>query len=227
MPPENEQDYGGYSSLEELLKGYRSSGEEAKRLKTRAEQLELQNQRYETAFREREGSTATQRLTDFGVPTDAVESLIDQRIARALEPLARGASARNTLLSQYPDYQKYEADVARYIEQNESLSRTYKNMFTTDPVGAMEYAFLKYGETQRKTVQNGSGGERNPQAQARSEARIPSERNGDSRNGAGSGSAGDELVRQSWEHYQKSGDPRFFAKARLRQVLSEGFIEGH
>jgi hypothetical protein len=140
-------------------------------------------------------------------------------VQAAFEPLARGAQARNSILSKYKDYGKYEADVAQFIESDPDLSQRYQKTFAADPLAAMEYAFLAYGEAKRQeTPSNGNS----PQRQARMEAQIPSARQGDARTLPQTDQA--DLTSRTWEHYQKTGDPRAYAKARLRQVIGEDFL---
>lgn len=221
---EQEQpDLAGYQSVNDLAKGYRASSDEAKRLKARAELLEQQNRELLSARPNvpQRGNPAD-TLTEYGIPLEPLEAIINDRVARgvaaAFEPIARGASARNSILSEYPDYQKFEADVARYVESDPDVSQKYQKMFGVDPEGAMEFAFLKFGEHKRRETPAA----KSPQREARSEAQIPSDRRGDARKDPGS--AQEEVLARSWEHFQKTGDPRAFAKARIRQVVSDEFL---
>lgn len=221
MPEDNAQDLAGYGSVEDLVKGYRNSSDEAKRQKSRADQLEqraalLEQQTRQSVPQRNDPST---RLADYGVPVDSLDEYIGSKIAAAFEPITRGALARNTLAASYPDYLKFEADVAKFVQEDPQLSQSYQKMFGADPVGAMELAFLKYGESQRQKA--GSNG-KTPQQAARSEAQIPSNRQGDARTQPAS--TQDENLNRGWDHFQKTGDPRAFAKARLRQVVSDEFL---
>ena len=229
MPPENEgtpnPDLAGYPSVDELLKAYRASSDEGKRQRQRADQAEARSRELEQyAVTQRQaipqrGDPAS-RLAEYGIPVDALDEYVNTRVAQAFEPVARGAMARNAMLTSYPDYQKYEADVAQFVSNDPGLSQTYQKMFSVDPVAAMEFAFLKFGQVERgKVLANGAS----PQAAARAEAQIPSSRAGDARTQPAAQE--DERLTRSWEHYQKTGDPRAYAKARLRQVISEDFLK--
>jgi hypothetical protein len=218
-------EYAGYDSIEDLVKAYRSSSDEGKRQRQRADTAEAAAR----GLLEQQGQRSPQqrpdpasRLAEYGVPVDALDEYFNARFDRAFEPVAKGAMARNAMLSTHPDYQKYEAEVAQFINEDPNLSQSYQKLFGADPVAAMEFAFLKFGETKRRAAPGNGNGQPTPQQQARAEAQIPSSRVGDAqRQPAG---VQDERLRASWEHYQKSGDPRAFAKERLRQVISDDFL---
>ena len=233
MPPDNEgaqaSDLAGYSSADDLVKAYRSSSDEGKRQRQRADQAEARSRELEQLVAASQRQSVPQRgdpasrLADYGVPVDALDEYVNSRLAAAFEPIARGATARNAMLSSHPDYQKYEAEVAQFVNGDPNLSQSYQRMFSTDPVGAMEWAFFKFGDSKRAGTQ-GNGASSTQQAAARAEAQIPSSRSGDARTQPAA--QADELLQRSWDHYQKTGDPRAFAKARLRQVISEDFLKG-
>ncbi|HLC20933.1 MAG TPA: hypothetical protein VJM10_02340 [Candidatus Methylomirabilis sp.] len=184
----NQPDLAGYPNTDELVKGYRSSGEEAKKQKERADraeaavqallaQQEAANPRQDVPKRDPYG-----RLAEYGVPADAVREAIRmearEELKEALEPIMRGFQARQTLLGKYKDYAKFESDVATYIQSDPETSQTYNRLFQADPVGAFEYAFLKFGQEARsKRGQKGSG----QSTEEATEAQIPTARSGDAR----------------------------------------------
>ena len=95
-------------------------------------------------------------------------------------------------------------------------------MFSAEPVGAFEWAFLKFGESRRRgTKERGE-----PDAQDMANASIPSQRNGDDRR-IPQGEQAD--VQAAWENYQKTGTTkaaREYAKARLKTVIPDSFLYG-
>lgn len=225
MPPEEGQDLAGYPDTDALVQGYRASSQEAQRQKQRADQLEQRISQIEQQFTRQAVPTRANpadRLSEFGIPVDAIDEMISERTARAVQeafgPIVKGASARNRILSEYEDYAKYEADVAKFIAEDPQREKDYQEAFQQNPLMAMENAFLKFGEAKRRQAPNGT----NPQRQARSEAQIPSSRQGDARTLPNTDNA--DLTSRTWEHYQKTGDPRAYAKARLRQVISDDFL---
>jgi hypothetical protein len=211
-------DLAGYPSTEELVKAYRASGEEAKRQKVRADQFEQQI-RQPVPQRDNQGrfvreQTPEERLFEMGVPTDALGQYVGQAIERAFAPLAQGFQARNNLLSQYQDYNKYENDVAQFVNSDPELSQRYQRLFASDPTGAMEYAYLKFGQTRKGEPAPTNG-------TIRKEAAIPAGRQSD---GQANPSTTDDLTAKGWELYQKTGDPRAYAKARLKGIISDDFL---
>ena len=226
MPPEDDgQDLAGYNDIPSLVQGYRASSEEGKRQKQRADQLEQRIQQIESQFTRQQVPTRANpadRLSEFGIPVDAIDELISERVARGVQeafgPIVKGASARNRIMTEYKDYTKYEADVAAYIAEDPQREKEYHEAFQQNPLMAMENAFLKFGEAKRASTPNGA----EPQRKARAEAQIPSARQGDARTLPNSDPA--DLASRTWEHYQKTGDPRAYAKARLGQIIKDDFL---
>jgi len=224
-PPLN-PDLAGYPSVEALVAGYRASGNEAKKLRERTAALEQQLQNvYQPAENPRQAvpqrpQTAYERLTEYGVPADAIREVVSAELQSALQPLAQGMQARNTLLSQYPDYTKFESDVATFIQSDPQLNQTYQRMFNADPVGAFEYAFLKFGESRRR-----SNPQTNGEVGADSiHASIPTVRNGDARR---QGARTDAAVETAYKRYLETGSTeaaREYAKARLHTVITDEFL---
>lgn len=218
-------DLMGYPTVEALVNAKRASDAEAKKIRDERDALQQQlqnvyrpeaNPRQDVKHRER----PEERLADMGVPVDALEEYFTTRLQRAFEPVLAAANARSAVVGQYPDYVKFESDVNQFLQTDKDLNERVGKMAQGDPVGALEYAFLKFGESRRgaaRTVQNGS--ENNAV-----DAGIPSSRNGESRRLPDS-VTGD--VQRAWQNYQKTGSAesaREYAKARLKQVIPEDFL---
>lgn len=158
-------------------------------------------------------------MTEFGVPVDALRAIIDQRLGDALQPLADGMQARQSIVGRHPDYVQFEHDVAAFIATDPDLAGRYPKLFKADPVAAMEYAFLKFGDSRRGAAtqnQNGS-------VQGRTDAGIPTSRAGDSR---AVGGQGDSRVQEAFDRFQKTGstrDARAYAESRLGPLLEQQF----
>lgn len=223
------RDLAGYPDEQQLVKAYRNSSTEAQRQKARADALEQAlnaiNQR--PAVNPRGHTQPEDQLAELGIPVDAIDAMVTRRaseiVARSFEPIAKGMTARNSVMAQYPDYQKYENDVAKFIQQDESLNEKYNRMFATDPEAAMDYAFLKFGENQRR---------QNPKPPAdtgggkRTDAQIPSGRSAEGRTRPQDGGADD--VAQAYKRWAETGSTRdrdAFVKARLKGAFSEGFFD--
>lgn len=224
--PQLNPDLAGYPSVDALVQGYRSSGEEAKRLREKADKLEgLVTQMWEQqAANQRSvpnrAGRPEDRLTEFGVPVDALDEFVAGRVAKAFEPMARGMQARQTIVGSHPDYVQFEQDVANFIGNDPDLSQRYPRMFEADPAAAMEYAFLKFSDSRRRSVTNPTGA-----VGGSVDAAIPTSRNGEGRRAP----EADQHIRDSFERWQKSGsaqDAQAYAKARLRGVISDDFLNG-
>lgn len=222
-PPQ--PDLAGYPSQEALVAGYRASGEEAKKWRERAQTLEQQyqaaidvaNRRPDIPQRHR----PEDRLTELGIPTDALDEMISQRLNNAFQPIVKqlnGAQeARVKMLASYgPDYSKYESDVAQFIASDPDMSARYQRMFETDQAGAMDYAYLKYGESRRRAQPAQTTG--SPEQVV--EASIPTSRKG----GSPKGHNQEETLSQAWDQFKKTGNPETYAKARLRTVIKDDFL---
>lgn len=223
------QDFGGYGSLQELVKAKNASGEEAKRWKTAAEQAlnELRGlaQNARTEVQSRQTGPFDRLEQEYGVPgsllRDAVQAEARTLLRQELMPLQQGLNARGQLIAQYQDYNKYEADVAQYINSDPSLQQQYDMMFQANPVGAMEYAYLKYGDARRRQVGQDPQPKEPERQAAAAQAQIPTQRGADSRNPQ----AGEqEDLSRAWEHYQKTKNPAAYVKARLRRVIPDSFL---
>ena len=216
-------DFAGYPNSDELARGYRNSSTEAKRLAAENQRLQEQlqgfaaNQRPDIPNRSR----PEDRLAEFGIPADALNEFVNERVGQALQPLVNGFQARGRVLNEYPDYQKYEAEVAEYVNSDPEFSQRYTRMFNADPVGAMQLAFLKFGESKRKTAI----APKEQNAQEMADASLPGGRSGETRRPENYSNAGD--IAEAWKNYQKSGsraDAETYARARLKNVISEEFL---
>jgi len=220
--PQQPPDFGGYPNQDELLKGYRASSAEAKRLAAENAKLSAEKEAIWNAVNQRPDIQHRQRpedrLAEYGIPTDAIDEFVNERVARALAPLSQGFEARSRVLNEYPDYNKFEADVAQFIQSDPDMSTRYAKMFSVDPVGAMELAFLKFGEAKRKTA-----GPPQPQSSP-TDASLPTQRAGDARRVDETNS---QSIEDAWEAYKKTGskaDAERFAHARLKNVIKEDFL---
>jgi hypothetical protein len=219
-------DLAGYPDTNSLVQGYRNSSEEGKRQRERADkaeallaqvmaqQLNGANPRQSVPNR----ATAADRLIEFGIPVDAMREVVGEQIAEAFRPIASGIRARQQIVGAHPDYVQYETDVASFLESDPELKADYDRMFEASPVRAMEYAFLKFGDSRRSTV-----GQAQANPQGRADAGIPTSRAGEGRRVP----PADAQVQEAFERYQKSGssrDAQAYARARLHGVISDQFL---
>jgi hypothetical protein len=221
---QSQADYAGYQDLNGLVGGYKASSQEAQRQKQRGDlleqqlqqQLSAQNQRQDVPSRKR----PEERLEEMGIPVDAIDEMVNDRLTKAFQPISQGFQARNQLLSSYgDDYAKFESQVSSYVAQDPVFNQTYQRMFNVDPAGAMELAYLKFGDTKRKEVLGSGNSGVNLDTQA--QASIPGSRTGESRD---PGVQDQATLERAREHFQKTGNPTPYAKARLRQIIPDEFL---
>jgi hypothetical protein len=221
-------DYGPYSNPQELLNGYRASSSEAQRLKAELDALRSQaaNPRMEIPQR---SASPLEELETLGIPTRALDAVIQDRLTQAFAPLAQQIQgqqrARQHMLSTYgQEYVKFQPEVAQFVGSDPVMNETYTRMSAADPVAAEEWAYLRFGEVKRR---------QNPEPQPRDKAKatehsIPTSRQGDARNGP---SQEQEMVEAAREQAFKTGSKRDierFGSMRLRQAISKRFYDsGH
>jgi hypothetical protein len=221
----------GYPNVEALVAAKRASDVEAKRLYDENTKLNgivaqvvtqgFPNGRQDVPDRRNGSASPEDRLTQFGVPVDALDEYVGGRITaginKILAPLTNGVQARGRMVTEHPDYVQFENDVANFIANDPKLSETYPKMFEADPAGAMEYAFLKFGDSRRRagppSAVNGGG----PPV---TDAQIPSSRAGEGRRVPDQS----EELQKLYEQFQRTGstrDAERFALARLHTVIKD------
>ena len=220
-------DLAGYPTTDALVAGYRNSSDEGKRQRERADKLEnllvevVQRGASNTrpAIPDRRSESPEDRLTQFGVPVDALQEFVAGQVQRAFAPITNGMQARTTVVGAHPDYVQFETDVAQFIASDPELAQRYPRMFEADPAGAMEYAFLKFGDSRRR--EGGAAG--NGVAPNSSDAAIPSSRAGEGRRAPDPNHAAQE----AYERFQRSGsskDAAAFAKIRISGIIKDDFL---
>lgn len=217
-------DLMGYPNTEALVAAKRAGDAEAKRLFDENQKLNGIVAQFLTSgdpngrqnVPDRRGRTPEEELTAMGVPVEALDNYFDKRFNKALAPLTNGVQARGKVVADHPDYIQFENDVANFINTDPDLSQRYPRMFEADPAGAMEYAFLKFGESRRRTIPAPpNGGAGNPV-----DAQIPTSRAGDARRAPD----GSEELQKLYEEFQRTGSSRSaaaYAQARLHTVITD------
>lgn len=219
-------DLAGYPDTNSLVQGYRNSSEEGKRQRERADKAEallaqvltqqnVANPRQTVPNR----ATAADRLIEFGIPVDAMREVVGEQIAEAFRPISNGIRARQQIVGAHPDYVQFETEVASFLEGDPELKADYDRMFEASPVRAMEYAFLKFGDSRRRTL----GDQPQGSPQGRADAGIPTSRAGEGRRAP----QPDSQIQEAFERFQKTGssrDAQAYARARLHGVISDQFL---
>lgn len=226
------EDYAGRRDLDDLRQAYRASGQEAQRLAQENQLLRQQQAanppRPEVPQREVDPYS---ELEAMGVPRTSLQSAIQREAAQFFAPVVRQlegqAQARNHMLANYgKDYVTFEQDVAQHIQSDPQMQQRYQALFSTDPVAAVEYAYLKFGETQRRAAPQPEQQDRAERRSQQAQAAIPSGRNGEARQAP----SNRDNVQRAFEAYQKNPNrttAEAFAKARFKEAIPDSFLYGN
>lgn len=206
-------DLMGYKSVEDLVAAKRASDQELKRIAEKVNGLEQAFNSYQRPQMPSRFNSPDEELGAYGVPVQALDTYVKQRLEQAFAPIAQGMQARQNIVARNPDYAKYESEIARFVTEDPNLQSRYQKMFQADPEAAMDYAAMKFSESRRETATPAK-------RESSREASIPSSRSGDARSTT---STPDDDVQRAKDHYQKTGDPRYYAQARLRQTIDPEF----
>lgn len=224
--PQLNPDLAGYPSVDGLVKGYRESSQEAQKQRLRAEAAELALQ----ALAQNGAANPRQsvpdrsqgpegRLSDLGIPVDELRQVVRQEAAQMFEPITRGIAARQTVLGRHKDYQSFEADVANWVQSDPERNLAYQQVFATNPVVAMEWAFQGFADDRRRAGL--------PEDTTRDEiahAQIPGARNGETRRMPQNG---EDRLQRLFENYQNNPNKltaEAYARERLHRVITDDHL---
>lgn len=216
VQPEPTRKFAGkYNTLDEFERGYWNSAQEAVRLaselKTTREILASQ-QRVNPAERVEAREAFLEELRDAAIPVDALDKLIETRVQRgvalALEPIVRGATARNEMMEQFPEFANVERQLNHFLSANPEVNDEYQRMMTAGfEKTALKYALLNYNASNAsKPIADASGQE---QAVARATASLSGAQ-------AGSREVMDVQVKRlndAQAEFELSQDPKRYAAA--------------
>ena len=207
------------AAYDKLQRDYAASSNEARRLKQERDLYLSQVQN----MNQPKQADPYDELQTWGVPTNALAEVVGREVEKRLAPIGRGLQARSQVLSQYPDYQKFEADVSNFVNADAARQQRYAAVFNADPEMAMDWAFLKYGEEQRRSQPaptNNSGNKRE-----QSDAQIPSGRSGESRNGGDAEGDAPQRLYKQWRETGSEKAKEAYMRARIGQAIRQQFYE--
>jgi len=199
-----------YRDPAELERGYLELQTVSNQTYQRTQELEArlaELERVNPLERQQSRRDPMEALNEVGVPADAIMELVSRGVQNVLQPMMRAQDARQTVSNEYPEFAKFENDVAQYLNSTPPLKQRYERMFQADPAGAMEWAFQTY---QRKFGTPDPGINQD----SRREAALPNSYSADTRN-AGSDIAKNEELAKRWEWAQKTGNWDQYLTARL------------
>lgn len=142
---------GKYNSVEELEKGYWSSAQEAQRIVEENKMLKqvlTGQQRVNPAERVAEREAYVEELREAAIPVEALEKLIEARSRRVtrseLEPIARGAHARQSMLKT-PGFAEAESAFDQFLSANPDVNEEYQSLMDKGLEGlALKHVFQSY-----------------------------------------------------------------------------------
>jgi hypothetical protein len=219
--PQPQPDLAGYPDQASLVAGYKASSQEGKRQRERADKAEaLLREMLANGDAPRQDvpdrrAAPEERLTEFGVPADAVRELVDARVNAVFEPLTRGVQARQRMVERHPHYEKFENEIMQFLRNDPARWRQYSGLYASDPEAA-----LQWGVDTFATHEVNAFSVRQLLGDSPTHASIPTSRSGDGRRAPSQ----DGAVQEAFERFQKTGsqqDAQAYAKARLKGVISE------
>lgn len=216
--PEPKRLAGKYESVEQLEKGYQElltqSNQNYQRLQMMENELELIRQnRMNPAERAASRPDPREALSEVGVPSDAIETLVQEQIQRAFEPFIAAQNARSYAVQAFPDFDKFEQQVAEFIRTNPDRQARYTKLWAADPQGALEWAIQSY---QRSKPQESPG--------ERRDAGLPGSSTPGNRNVVQETVSED--LKKKFEFAQNTGDWTHYIKARLDGSTSDEHYKG-
>lgn len=219
----------GYATPEALVQAKVASDAEAKRLHGRVQELEQQlGQVLPLVTQRQPGRTPYDELSDLGIPTEALRQAVQNEarvlLREELAPLISANTARQELVGEYPEYQKFEPQLHKFLAENPQVNEQYEwaiqnaRQKPEQAKMAMEWAYLKFGEGLRR--QNGvtvQAGDTDP-----APAAIPSS---SAQDRSGSQGKDDEAMKRAFAYGKQYGDWRAYAHERLKGVIPDSHFQ--
>ena len=143
---------GKYNTIDEFEKGYWSSAQEATRIAAENKafrEILAGQQRVNPAERVEARDEALEELREAAIPVEALDRLINERANRAiraaLEPIARGAQARNDMLDKFPEFEKTERELGLFLSANPEVNDEYQSLMAKGLESiALKHAYQSY-----------------------------------------------------------------------------------
>jgi hypothetical protein len=130
-------------------------------------------------------------------------------VREELKPLARGLQARDTILSEYPEFAQEEAGFQRFLKDNKGVQEKYSRLGMLDPEMALEWGIAKYKEHKGATGQPTTGVQR-------AQAQLPNTVQQSGGRAVSTGEPDPERMQKAVEYYRTTGDERPLLEERLR-----------
>jgi hypothetical protein len=208
----------GHDHLQHTLTERTTELENERRLRSELEQV-LQNvaERMSPADRMTHRSAAEETLINQGLPLDAMDAFISERIARGvgkaldekLAPLTRGAQTQQMLEEEFPNIDRNDVD--QFLRSNPDIRKRYSTKLNEDVTGAMYYAYAQFAQANRENLD--LSGQAEQQARRRRDAMLPSSESVGHQPPVEGPSLADQF-----DNFLKTGDKTSFLMKRLEHI---------
>lgn len=229
--PEQRLLAGKYKTVEELERGYQNlltvENQNNERL-TMLEQRMLNSDpadRILPSERRAERKRPEEVFEELGIPTDALEDFVAQRLGAALNPLIQGSQAREELRRSYQDFESLETKVTEYLNRNPQEKARYQKLFQADQGGAMEWAINRYLRTAGPSAvprEPGPGDEVNN----RLDAMLPGSSTPGGRGEDLAQVQRSERLQKAYDYGNQTGDWGPYTNLRLNEVIPDSHVQG-
>lgn len=161
--------------------------------------------------------TALDRLAEVGLPPDAMREAVVEVVRQELQPLARGLAARETIISEYPDFAAKEPQFQRFLKDNQPIRDKYTKMANLDPEMAMEWGVGKFKEFEASQGTPTTGAQR-------AQASLPNVMQQSGRTASTTG-PNPETMKAALDYYQQTGDDGPLMIERMKGIGHPQFAQ--
>jgi len=154
--------------------------------------------------------TALDRLAEVGLPPDAMREAVQEVVRAELQPLARGLAARESILSEYPDFAQKEANFQQFLKGDPGIREKYSKMASIDPEMGLEWAIGKF------TAHEAANGKAPTTGAQRAQAALPNSMQQPGRTAVQTNEPDAERMKQALEYYRTTGDDRPLMTERMK-----------
>ena len=175
---------GKYKSTEELERGYQNLFTEGQKIVEQKKALEQRVAQLESWTAPAGGDVSSRQLPSdreaarvrpmdalamAGIPVQELRDYVREELRAEIQPIFQGAQARQSVMQDYPEFSKFEPELAQFLEANPGLNSRYTKAYATDPDWALRGLYEEF----RKTRGVGPDASGAAQFAARVDAQLP------------------------------------------------------
>jgi hypothetical protein len=159
-----------------------------------------------------------QELAEQGIDPSPIDRLLTAKLQEFVGPLVAGARADEQVAATYPEFPQAKPMVRKFLNDRPELSQRYDVMWRQDPVGANEWAFLRW---QREAGAPPAGPPAPPEP-GKGDAALP----GTSGSARSVPDDRQERLNNALEYYQRFGNESPLVHERLRGIVTDEHLAG-